>query len=84
MDLDQARLLVAKADNDLQSAFASLSTVLGERQAESFDLAEEPMPELVTNSATELILEALGTGPTWPAPVTSATPPRNSRARKTS
>jgi outer membrane protein len=63
VDLDQARLLVAKADNDLQSAFANLSTVLGERQAESFDLAEEPMPELVTNSASELILEALGNRP---------------------
>ena len=63
VDLDQARLLVAKADNDLQSAFANLSTVLGERQAESFDLAEEPMPELVTNSAPELILEALGNRP---------------------
>ena len=63
VDLDQARLLVAKADNDLQSAFANLSTVLGERQAESFDLAEEPMPALVTNSASELILEALGNRP---------------------
>jgi outer membrane protein len=63
VDLDQARLLVAKADNDLQSAFANLSTVLGERQAVSFDLAEEPMPELVTNSASELILEALGNRP---------------------
>jgi outer membrane protein len=63
VDLDQARLLVAKADNDLQSAFANLSTVLGERQAASFDLAEEPMPALVTNSASELILEALGNRP---------------------
>jgi outer membrane protein len=63
VDLDQARLLVAKADNDLQSAFANLSTVLGERQAGRFDLAEEPMPELVTNSASELIFEALGNRP---------------------
>jgi outer membrane protein len=63
VDLDQARLLVAKADNDLQSAFANLSTVLGERQAESFDLAEEPMPALVTNSASELILDALENRP---------------------
>ena len=63
VDLDQARLLVARADNDLQSAFANLSTVLGERQAESFDLAEEPMPEAVTNSAPELIFEALGNRP---------------------
>ncbi len=63
VDLDQARLLVAKANNELQSAFANLSTVLGERQAEGFDLAEEPMPELVTNNASELILEALGNRP---------------------
>ncbi|HXR08572.1 MAG TPA: TolC family protein [Candidatus Acidoferrum sp.] len=63
VDLDQARLLVAKADNDLQSAFASLSTVLGEREAQSFELAEEPMPELVTNSAPDLVLEALASRP---------------------
>ncbi|MGD1086576.1 MAG: TolC family protein [Verrucomicrobiota bacterium] len=63
VDLDQARLLVAKADNDLQSAFANLSTVLGERRAESFDLAEEPMPGLVTNSAPDLIFEALTNRP---------------------
>jgi len=63
VDLDQARLLVAKADNDLQSAFANLSTVLGERMPESFLLAEEPMPELVTNSAPDLIIEALANRP---------------------
>jgi outer membrane protein len=63
VDLDQARLLAAKSDNDLQSAFANLSTVLGERQAESFDLAEEPMPERVTNSAPELVLQALASRP---------------------
>jgi outer membrane protein len=63
VDLDQARLLVAKADNDLHSAFANLSTVLGERQTESFDLADEPMPDRVTNSAPDLILQALGTRP---------------------
>ena len=63
VNLDQARLLVAKANNDLQSSFANLSTVLGERQAESFDLAEEPMPERVTNNALELIFEALANRP---------------------
>ncbi len=63
VDLDQARLLAAKSDNDLQSAFATLSTVLGERQAESFVLAEEPMPDRVTNSASELVFEALGNRP---------------------
>ena len=45
------------------SAFASLSTLLGERQAENFDLAEEPMPELLTNSASELIFAALANRP---------------------
>ena len=63
VDLDQARLLVAKADNDLHSAFANLSTVLGERLAESFDLADEPMPDRVTNTAPDLILQALGNRP---------------------
>jgi outer membrane protein len=63
VDLDQARLLVAKADNDLQSAFANLTTVLGERLMQSFDLAEEPMPEPMTNSASELVFAALANRP---------------------
>jgi len=63
VDLGQARLLVAKADNDLQSAFANLTTVLGERQAQSFDLAEEPMPAPLTNNAMELVFEALANRP---------------------
>ena len=63
VDLDQARLLVAKADNDLQSAFANLTTVLGEREAQSFDLAEEPMPAPLTNSSQELVFQALSNRP---------------------
>jgi outer membrane protein len=63
VDLDQARLPVSKADNDLQSAFANLSTVLGERLPQTFDLAEEPMPASVSNRAPDLIMEALANRP---------------------
>ena len=63
VDLDQARLLVARAQNDLQSAFADLSMALGEREPASFDLAEEQLPGRDTNSVSDLIAQALTARP---------------------
>lgn len=44
VNLQQAKLLLVKAQNDLQSAFAELSQALGYQQERSFVLVEEPMP----------------------------------------
>jgi outer membrane protein len=55
VDYEQARLLRAKASNDLQSAFAALSTLLGEREPQQFVLSDEPMPEPVKEDAHQLL-----------------------------
>ena len=63
VDLDQAKILLAKAEIDLQSSFAVFSDVLGERAAKDYRLIEEPLPPHVTNNSSALILEALAQRP---------------------
>jgi outer membrane protein len=55
VDYEQSRLLLAKASNDVLAAFATLSTLLGEREAQTFELADEPLPAPLTNTASQLI-----------------------------
>jgi outer membrane protein len=63
VDLDQANILLAKARNDLNASFAVLSTLLADRQPETFVLADEPMAPNITNDVSALILEALAQRP---------------------
>jgi outer membrane protein len=63
VDLDQANILLAKAKNDLNASFAVLSTLLADRQPETFVLADEPMAANITNDVSALILEALAQRP---------------------
>ncbi len=63
VDYDQAKILLAKAQSDLQAAFAVFSTVLGEPRAKTYRLADEPLAAYVTNNSTALILEALARRP---------------------
>jgi outer membrane protein len=63
VDLDQANILLAKARSDLQASFAVLSTLLAEREPQTFALADEPMPANITNDVSALILEALAQRP---------------------
>ncbi|HEY3914155.1 MAG TPA: TolC family protein [Verrucomicrobiae bacterium] len=63
VDLDQANILVAKATNDLNASFAILSSLLADREPETFILASVPMPPNITNDVTALIQEALSLRP---------------------
>jgi outer membrane protein len=63
VDLDQANILLAKAKSDLRASFAVLSTLLAEREPQTFTLADEPMPPNITNGISGLILEALAQRP---------------------
>jgi outer membrane protein len=63
VDYDQAKILLAKAQIDLQAGFAVFSTVLGERHAQTYRLADEPLAAYVTNNSSALILEALAQRP---------------------
>lgn len=59
VDYEQARLLLAKANNDLQAAFATLSTLLGEREPQTFDLTDESMPAPLKEDAHQLLQLAM-------------------------
>ncbi len=63
VDYDQAKILLAKAQIDVQASFAILSDVLGEPRAKTYRLADEPMAAHVTNNSSALILEALAQRP---------------------
>jgi len=59
VDFEQARLLRAKASNDLQAAFATLSTLLGEREPQTFVLVDEEMPKPMEKDAHQLLQIAM-------------------------
>jgi len=63
VDYDQAKILLAKAQIDVQAGFAVFSTVLGEPRAKYYRLSDEPLPAHVTNDSSALILEALAQRP---------------------
>jgi outer membrane protein len=63
VDYDQAKILLAKAQIDVQAGFAVFSTVLGEPRAKTYRLSDEPLATYVTNNFSALILEALAQRP---------------------
>jgi len=63
VDYDQAKILLAKAQMDVQAGFAVFSTVLGEPRAKTYHLSDEPLAAYVTNNSSSLILEALAQRP---------------------
>jgi outer membrane protein len=63
VDFDQAKILLAKAQIDLQAGFAVFSTVLGEPRAKTYHLSDEPLAPYVPRDSSALILEALAQRP---------------------
>jgi len=63
VNVEEARLLLSKAQNDLQSSFAQLSALLGQRQAGNYRLVEEAMPGPVSTNASDLVQQALQSRP---------------------
>ena len=60
---EDAKLLVAKSENDVEAAFAALSTLLGEREQHAYHLVEEPMPAADTVDPSVLIDTAMSQRP---------------------
>jgi outer membrane protein len=54
---------LAKAKSDLKASFAVLSTLLAEREPQTFALADEPMAPNINENISALILEALAQRP---------------------
>jgi outer membrane protein len=63
VDYAQAKILLAKAQIDVQTSFAVFSDVLGEPRSKTYHLSDEPLPVYVTNNYSALILEALAQRP---------------------
>lgn len=63
VSFEEGRLLQSKASNDVDAAFTSLSALLGERETQSFQMIEEPLPTAFPVNPDALILEALGRRP---------------------
>ena len=59
VNVEDARLLLSKAQNDLQAAFAQLSAIMGLRESKTYRLVEEPLPAEVPTNATDFVQQAL-------------------------
>lgn len=63
VNVEDARLLLSKAQNDLQAAFTQLSTLMGLREPRTYRLAEQPLPPEVSTNVSEFVQEALRSRP---------------------
>jgi len=63
VNVEDAKLLLSKSQNDLESAFAQLSALMGMREAKSYRLQEQPLPAEVSTNADDFVQEALRARP---------------------
>lgn len=63
VNLEDARLLLSKAQNDLQAAFAQLSAVLGLPEARTYQLVEQPLPPPVATNVSDFVQLGLRSRP---------------------
>src|SRR5579864_6570079 len=59
VNVEDARLLLSKSQNDLQAGFAQLSTLMGLREPMDYRLVEEPLPSEVSTNVTDFVQQAL-------------------------
>jgi outer membrane protein len=59
VNLDDGRLLLSKAANDLQASFARLATLMGIREEKRYDLVEMTLPPNVSSNVSEFVQQAL-------------------------
>jgi len=57
--VSEARLLLVRAQNFVQSAFAELTRALGAQQTARYQLADEPMPPALPADTEALVVQAL-------------------------
>jgi outer membrane protein len=61
--LEDAKLLLSRANNDLVGARATLTLLLGERNQQNYALVEEPLPGELHAEVSDLVQEALANRP---------------------
>src|ERR1041385_4391971 len=63
VNLEQATLLLSKAQSDLQAAYAQLANLMGEQESKSYRLVEEALPTELSTNAAPLVEQALQSRP---------------------
>ena len=63
VNVEDAQLMLVKAQNDLDASFAQLSDLLGLRQATNFYLVEQPAPPQVATNVSDFVQQALESRP---------------------
>ena len=63
VNVEEAKLLLSRAQNDLEAAFAQLTTLMGLREPKSYQLAEEPLPPEVSTNVSDFVQQALRARP---------------------
>jgi len=59
VNLDDAKLVLSKAQNDVQAEFARLANLLGLRETKTWHLVEEPPPPPLSTNVAELVEQGL-------------------------
>ena len=63
VNVDDAKLLLIKAQNDLQAAFAQLVNLMGQREQKTYRLVEQPLPPELSTNVWQFVQQALQARP---------------------
>jgi outer membrane protein len=63
VNVEEGKLLLSKAQNDLQAAFAQISNLMGMREPKTFRLVEQPMPAELSTNVSQFVQQALQSRP---------------------
>ena len=82
VNVDDAKLLLSKAQNDLQAAFAQLANLMGLREPKTYRLVEEPLPPALSTNVSDFVERALQLPARLLSLGTRGRPPSSSPGRK--
>jgi outer membrane protein len=63
VNLEDGKLLLSKAQNDLQAAFAQLANLMALREPKTYRLVEEPLPPGLATNVSDFVQQALQSRP---------------------
>jgi outer membrane protein len=63
VNVEDGKLLLSKAQNDLQAAFAQLANLMGLREPKTYRLVEQPLPPEVSTNVSQFVQQALQSRP---------------------
>ncbi|MGD0260052.1 MAG: TolC family protein [Verrucomicrobiota bacterium] len=63
VNVEDGKLLLSKAQNDLQAAFAQLANLMGLREPKTYRLVEQPLPPELSTNVAQFVEQALQSRP---------------------